>query len=136
MDLKKLYEKYKDIIPYAVFGVLTTLVNIAAYWAAAHILKLSTVASTVAAWILAVLFAYLTNRKWVFHSTTHTGAEILKEITSFFAARLLTGLLDVGCMYLFVDVLKFNDFIIKAAANVLVIVLNYAASKLIIFKRQ
>ena len=66
MNIEKLWDKYKDIIPYGVFGVLTTLVNIVSYWIFAHPFGLSVMVSTVLAWILSVLFAYLTNRKWVF----------------------------------------------------------------------
>lgn len=62
--------------------------------------------------------------------------EILKEILSFFACRLATGVVDWGCMFIFVDLLHLNDVIIKAGANVLVIVLNYIASKLVIFKNK
>ena len=131
MDIKKLYEKYKDIIPYAVFGVLTTLVNIAVYWLMAHPLGLGVMPSTIIAWIAAVLFAYITNRKWVFHSEANTRNEIIKEIISFFACRLATGVVDWACMFIFVDVLHLNDVVIKTAANILVIILNYIASKLI-----
>ena len=92
--------------------------------------------STIIAWVLSVLFAYLTNRKWVFHSQAHGAQEILKEITSFFGCRLATGVLDWACMLFFVDILKYNDVLIKILANVLVIVLNYVASKVVIFKKR
>lgn len=134
--LLSLWEKYQDIVPYAVFGVLTTIVNIAVYWFAAHLLTLSVMLSTVLAWIAAVLFAYITNRKWVFHSQAEMPDEILKEILSFFACRLATGVVDWGCMFIFVDLLHLNDVIIKAGSHVLVIVLNYIASKLVIFKNK
>lgn len=131
-----LFAKYKDIIPYAFFGVLTTVVNMVVYWVAAHPLGLSVMVSTVIAWIAAVLFAYVTNRKWVFHSQAQGTKEIVQEIVSFFACRLATGVVDWACMFIFVDLLHFNDVIIKAAANVLVIILNYVASKLVIFKHK
>ena len=131
-----LFAKYKDIIPYAFFGVLTTVVNMVVYWVAAHPLGLSVMVSTVIAWIAAVLFAYVTNRKWVFHSQAKGTKEIVQEIVSFFACRLATGVVDWACMFIFVDLLHFNDVIIKAAANVLVIILNYIASKLVIFKHK
>lgn len=134
--MKAMIEKYKDIIPYAIFGVLTTLVNIVAYWLFAHPLRLSVMASTVMAWICSVLFAYITNRKWVFHSEAMGSAAILKEMISFFACRLLTGVVDWLCMLIFVDLLYWNDMVIKIGANVLVIILNYVASKLVIFKKQ
>lgn len=66
--LKALYEKYKDLIPYVIFGVLTTIVNYVSYWLFAHPLGCGTVFSTAVAWVLSVLFAYVTNRRWVFHS--------------------------------------------------------------------
>ena len=128
--------KYKDFILYAVFGVLTTLVNVVVYWLLAHPLALGTMVSTVIAWIAAVLFAYVTNRKWVFHSDAHSAREITKEILSFFACRLATGAVDWGCMFVFVDLLRFHDVLIKVLANILVIILNYIASKLIIFKKK
>lgn len=136
MRLREVYDKYKDIIPYAVFGILTTAVNIAVYWFMAHLIGMGTMPSTIIAWIVAVLFAYLTNRKWVFHSEATSVKEVLREICSFFVCRLATGFVDWGCMFVLVDLLCFNDVIIKAVANILVIVLNYVASKLVIFKHK
>lgn len=136
MNIKGLIEKYKDVIPYLFFGVCTTVVNVASYWVCAHPLGLSVIVSTIIAWILAVLFAYVTNRKWVFHSEAHGAKEIVREIASFFGCRLATGAIDWLCMVVFVDVLKLNDVIIKFLANVIVIILNYVASKLVIFKRK
>lgn len=136
MGVKALYQRYKDIIPYGVFGVLTTLVNVAVYWLMAHLVNLPTMPSTITAWVAAVLFAYITNRKWVFHSEAHTRDEIIKEVSSFFACRLATGVVDWLCMLVFVDVLQFNDVVIKAIANLVVIILNYIASKAVIFKRK
>ena len=133
---KQLYDKYRDMIPYMIFGVLTTLVNIAAYWLLAHPLGLPTVPSTVIAWGLAVLFAYVTNRTWVFHSEAKTRNEIIKEGVSFYLCRLGTGVLDWLGMYVMVDVLHWNDLIVKIAVNIVVIVLNYVASKLIVFRKK
>ena len=82
--LKTLLKKYKDVVPYAIFGVLTTLVNIASYWLCAHALGMPVMASTIIAWILAVLFAYITNRKWVFLSQAEGRRAIAKEMISFF----------------------------------------------------
>ena len=136
MNLTVIYNKYKDILFYAIFGVLTTVVNTVIYYICAHPLHLGTMPATVIAWIAAVLFAYVTNRKWVFHSTASSPNAVLQEIFSFFACRLTTGIIDWLCMFVFVDLLSFNDVIVKAAANILVIVLNYIASKLIIFRHK
>ena len=134
--IKALLIKYKDMIAYLVFGGLTTVVNIAVYWLMAHPLELGTVPSTVAAWVAAVLFAYVTNRKWVFHSQAGTRQEVSREVVSFFGCRLATGVLDWVMMFVCVDLLHWNDMIIKIIANVAVIVLNFVASKLIIFRKK
>lgn len=132
--IKTIYIKYKDVIPYLFFGVCTTIVNVVVYWAVAYILKLSTIPATVIAWFVAVIFAYYTNRKWVFRSKANTVREIMKEMISFLGCRLATGIIDGLIMWLFVDLLSFYDIIVKFVANVLVIVLNYVASKVIIFR--
>jgi putative flippase GtrA len=134
MISKERFEAYKDIIYYLIFGGLTTLVNIVVYWLMAHPLGIMTVPSSVIAWIASVTFAYLTNRKWVFHSTADTGAAIAKEAVYFFLCRLSTGVFDWIFMYVTVDLLNWNDLYMKVIANVIVIVLNYVASKLLIFK--
>lgn len=136
MKIKVLYQKYRDIIVYGFFGVLTTLINIVVYWIAAHLLEMGTMPSTVLAWILAVLFAYSTNRKWVFHSKAVTVSEIGKEIIYFFICRLTTGVIDWICMFIFVNLLGLYDVAIKGLSNILVILLNYVASKMIIFKNK
>lgn len=150
-----LYKKYKEMILYVVFGGLTTLVNIVVYGLMYDYAGFSNVISTVAAWILSVLFAYITNKLFVFESKTFTFEVLRAEIPSFFLCRLATGLMDLAIMYLFVDVdvLGLNGFqlslnlgfyvlvikyhmIVKIISNIIVIILNYVASKLIIFKRN
>lgn len=128
-------EEIKEIIAYLVFGVLTTLVNIVVYWLAAHPLGIKTVPSSVIAWIASVAFAYVTNRIWVFHSETTGMAGIIKEVVYFFGCRLATGVIDWTIMYVSVDLLHFNDMVMKILANVIVIILNYVASKLLIFRK-
>lgn len=135
MNLKELYQKYKDVIPYLFFGIMTTIANVVVYYVAAHIFGWSVMLSTIAAWFVAILLAYLTNRKWVFHSEAEGFQEILKEIVSFFFCRIATGIADWLCMFLFVDVLHLNDMVIKFLSNVLVVVLNYIASRLFIFRK-
>ena len=136
MTLRGLYEKYKDIVYYGIFGILTTIVTIVVYWIAAHPLGIKTVPSSVIAWIVAVSFAYITNRKWVFHSEASTTKAVIREVTYFFMCRLATGILDWVFMYVTVDILRWNDVLMKFSANVIVIVLNYVASKLVIFKHS
>ncbi len=130
------FRRHTGVVLYLVFGGLTTLVNIVAYWACSRVLELETITGTVIAWVLAVLFAYLTNRTWVFGSYAHGIGQILLEAFAFFSCRLTTGLADLGMMWLFVVVLEFNDLAIKVIANVMVIVMNYLASKFIIFRKS
>ena len=133
--MQDLYRKYKDVIPYMFFGVCTTLVNIAVYWFCAHVCGIGVMPGTIIAWVAAVLFAYLTNRKWVFHSEAKGTRGILKEISAFFGCRLATGVVDWLMMFLFVDCWHFTDVLIKIIANVVVIILNYIASKWLIFRK-
>ena len=133
--IREYWDKYKDVIFYLVFGVLTTVVNIVTYWVCVHILGASVMVGTILAWVLAVFFAYITNRSLVFHSSASGTDEIMKEITSFFACRIGTGVVDWVIMLVFVTILHFNDMIIKMLANIIVIVLNYILSKFVIFKK-
>ena len=133
---KALCRQYRDIIAYVFFGGCTTIVNIVVYWLFAHPLGVATVPSTIIAWVASVLFAYVTNRIWVFHSTERSAAGIVREMVEFFGCRLGTGALDWVGMYVFVDVLHINDVLMKIILNVVVIVLNYVASKFVIFKSK
>ena len=134
--IKELYNKYKEILMYLIFGVLTTVVNIVSYFLLARILHIDTVVSTVIALILSILFAYITNKIFVFESKTNTAKELLKEIISFFGCRAFTGVLDVAFMYITVDIFNLNDMIMKIISNIVVIIVNYVFSKLIIFKKD
>ena len=136
MKLKEMMEKYKDIVPYAIFGILTTIINIVVYLFFAHILKKGVMLSTLAAWFLSVLFAYVTNRKWVFHSGVLTFSNIIREVVAFFICRLATGIADILIMFVFVNIFHFNDLFIKIISNIAVIILNYVASKWIIFNHK
>ena len=134
--IKDLLKKYWDVISYLFFGVCTTIINIVSYQLFYELLNVSNVISTIVAWILSVAFAYITNRMFVFHSSASGIKNILKEISSFVSCRLLTGFLDLGIMFLAVDVLSMNGLFWKIVSNVLVIILNYIFSKLFIFKKK
>ena len=135
--IKGLYLEYKDIINYLIFGGLSTVVNVASYFIAARLLKIDEVASSAISWFCAVLFAYITNRLFVFDNKSNTKKGILKEIISFFAFRVLSGILcDVGTFALMVKVFNINDIISKIVTQIMVIIVNYIFSKFIIFKKQ
>lgn len=132
--IRELFYKYKKIIAYLFFGVLTTAVNFAVYSILTLFME-STPLKTVIAWFAAVVFAYVTNRYFVFESEEKKTAGVLKELSSFFFCRIITGILDIAIMYLFVDVLFFNEYIMKFISNVAVVILNYIASKIIVFRK-
>ena len=134
--LKELYTKYKEIINYLIFGVLTTLVNIVVYAILAKVLKINYMVSNITAIGTSILFAYITNKLYVFESKNNNIKDILKEIVSFFACRGVTALMDMGLMFLTVSIMHLNDMLMKIIVNIIVILLNYIFSKLIVFKKN
>ena len=146
--IQALYIKYKEVFWYLVFGVLTTLINIvvfgvleyfdcfASFNKAVGIKDFNLIIINVCAWILSVIFAYVTNKKWVFESEKNGFLENLKEMGAFFSCRIATGVMDVIIVYVFVSVFHGPAIIVKIASNVLVIILNYVWSKLIVFKKK
>lgn len=149
--IKDLFIKYKEPIVYLVFGVLTTLVNII-FSGIFHTFGMETFLATVLANIIAMTFAYITNKIWVFESKTK-GFALLREAGEFYAARLLSMVFDAffmkslydwtglggqtwGMMILFGRNIDWYFYVLKIASNIIVIVLNYIASKLWIFRKR
>lgn len=139
--IKELYIKYKEIINYLIFGVLTTLVNLITK----YILLFTILDPTngfqlqiaiIISWIVAVIFAYFTNRKFVFESKNENK---LKEFINFVVARIATLLLEMFIMWFFVTLLKLNSdlyvVIFTLVAQVAVVIGNYIFSKLFVFKK-
>ena len=131
-----LIKKHKSFIAYGVFGVFTTIVNIVTYDFCYNHLGISNTLSNIAAWILAVTFAYLTNKVWVFDSKSWKWEVLRREIPAFISCRLATGILDIVIMFVCVDILGLHALMMKIISNVLVIILNYIFSKLVIFKKK
>ena len=140
----------KEIINYIIFGVLTTVVNFAVFWLFNRLLgKNFYLLSNVIAWIVAVAFAYVTNRIWVFESKVTTVKSILLEGGEFFLARLFSLVVEEAGLLILVDLLKFKvlsfdlfsfnvtgEMLAKVILAVVVVILNYIFSKFIIFKKQ
>lgn len=131
-----LLKKYRSFILYAVFGVFTTIVNLAVYNLCYYHAGMSNTLSNVFAWIMAVTAAYLTNKSWVFESKSWSWQVLCKEIPAFVSCRLATGIMDLVIMYFCVDILGWHAMLMKFVSNVLVIILNYVFSKLVIFKKK
>lgn len=135
--IKKIWDKLVnwETISYTVFGVLTTLVD----WGVYTILRMNEteyMAAQVASWCAAVAFAFVTNKIWVFKSYDIHPDHLIKEMASFVACRLLTGVVTLVGMMVMVDFMGVNDYISKLVISVLVIILNYVFSKIFIFKQR
>lgn len=139
--IKRVFKQYEEIIMYIIIGGITTVIGIGSKW-----LLLFTVlnaenpielqVAVIISWILAVSFAYIANRIFVFKSKNKN---ILKEIISFVSARIITLLLDMALMWIFVTLLRMNSdiqvMVITLVIQVLVLILNYVFSKLFVFKK-
>ena len=135
--MKELFMKYKEIINYIIFGGISTAVSFVTYWIFARGFYIDEVVSNVLSWFCAVLFAYVTNKIWVFESKTETKKAFMKEITMFFSARIISGLLcDVGIFTILVKGLKINDIVSKVSTQIIIIIMNYVFSKLIVFRKK
>ena len=139
--IKKIYNYIikligKETFWYLFFGVLTTLINLITYYIFNVLLKFSAGISTTIAFVVGVIFAYITNKKWVFNSKKNKLKELLKEISLFFLARIFTYIIDLILMIILVDKLHYNSIVCKLLVNIIVIILNYVFSKLIVFKKK
>lgn len=122
------------IIMYIVMGGFTTLVNIIVYWVSDELLHFDYRLATTLAWIAAVLFAYIVNKRYVFESNTPNWRDRLAEMGSFFGFRLLSFFMDLGVMIGLVGIVSMNGTWAKILANVVVLIANYIFSKWFIFK--
>ena len=134
--MKALLEKYRDVITYLFFGVLTTAVDYLVSFVCHYGLGISPTVSTVIAWAAAVIFAYLTNKSWVFHSKDWSVKIILPEFAKFVGSRVLSGVLVTVSIKVTVEILGWNFPLMKIVTSVLNIILNYIASKLLVFTKK
>ncbi|EAD7188435.1 glycosyltransferase [Listeria monocytogenes] len=127
-------DEIHSILMYLIMGGFTTLINIVTFWLCTYVLNWDYRIANTIAWVASVLFAYFSNKKYVFESYTPTWKERAREVTSFFGFRFLTYLVDILVMILLIEVLSINELWAKIWTNVIVLVLNYVFSKWIIFK--
>lgn len=148
--IKELILKYKELIIYVVFGLLTTVVNLVTFTLFNKLLgQEKYLISNVIAWFAAVSFSYLTSKIWVFESKSWNIKVIIKEVFSFFAARVLTLLIEETGLYVFVELFSFDELsigifgfeiggelIAKGMLAIFVVAVNYLFSKLVIFRKN
>ena len=134
--IRELLVKYRDIVSYLFFGVLTTAVNYIVYLPCYNWLHLSAAVSNVIAWVFAVAFAYLTNKPFVFKSNDWSAKTVVPELTKFVGSRVLSGAMETVIIFVAVDLLAWNGNIMKLIVSVVVVILNYVASKLLVFRKR
>lgn len=133
-----MYKKYEEGINYLFFGFLAFVLNYILYFLFESVIRIpyGYIIATALAWALTVVFAYWTNRRFVFKSNNKDMAAVWKEFVSFISARVVTGVLEMVLMYLLVDCAHANDKISKLICQTIVILANYILSKIWIFKSK
>ncbi|MDD6811875.1 MAG: GtrA family protein [Lachnospiraceae bacterium] len=131
-----LYKQHEEGINYLIFGFLAFVLNYVLYFFFESLLHMNYMLATAFSWVLTVVFAYWTNRTFVFKSKNANVSGVFKEFTSFISARIATELLELLLMYLMVDLAGINSYIAKLVGQTIVIVTNYFLSKLWIFKEK
>lgn len=126
----------KEIFLYILFGVLTTIVSISLFYLFHRIWNWNEHISNILSWICAVLFAFFTNRIWVFEQSTQGFLSFIRQMTSFFGGRLFTLGLEEGIILIFITMLHYNSMLVKTTAQIIVIVANYFISKLVVFREK
>lgn len=131
-----LYQKHKAVLLYLLFGGLTTVISIGTFWVGHNVLQLNEHLANVISWVLAVLFAFLTNRVWVFSAPTNSTKAFLGQLFRFYGGRLTTLGIEEILLFVFITVLKINGLVVKVGAQVVVLILNYIVSKWFVFKNK
>jgi len=136
-QIKRLIKKFctKEIISYGIFGVLTTLVNIISFCIMTDVLNLEENLSNAIAIILAVLFAYFTNRKWVFNSSAVTRKEKINEFGKFIIGRAFSMVVELVGFFIMFNIFNIQEMVTKVIISIIVIILNFFISKFFTFKK-
>lgn len=129
LEVRKLW----DVFTYVFFGALTTLVNIVVFAVATHG-GLSWQLANFLAWLLSVLFAFVTNKLWVFNSHTENLSALVWEFSKFIIARVASLGIDYGFMLLFIQAMGMNETVAKILTQFAIVAANYVFSKFVIFK--
>lgn len=133
--LKSILRKYRDVLLYLVFGVATTIVNYLVYFPCRAV-GFSAAVSNAIAWFVSVLFAYLTNKPFVFRSMDWSMKTVFPEGCKFFGCRVGSGVLETAILFVTVDLLHWSSGLWKIVTSIFVVILNYIGSKLLVFRKK
>lgn len=129
-------EEFKELVLYTFFGNMTFVISIGSYAIFNVIFGINELIANALAWVFAVLFSYVTNKKWVFKAATHTKTAFLVQMFAFFSGRFITLVIEEAIILIFITLLAYPSMWVKLAAQVVVVVLNYVISKLFVFKNR
>lgn len=138
--IEVLYKKYKEIINYLIIGFFTTVVSLVSFYLVRVLIftsssQIDIQLANIISWFLAVLFAFVTNKKYVFESSSE-GYQKFIEMIKFYISRLTTLGIDMFVMWLLTSPLKIDDMVSKIIVQFIIVILNYVFSKLFVFKKK
>lgn len=131
-----IYTRYKEMLLYLFFGGLSFLVSIGTYAFFNVNFGINELVANIFSWLITVMFAFLTNRVWVFNSPTKGKIEFIKQMLVFYGGRVVTLVVEEAILFVFITLMNFPSMIIKIIAQIIVIVLNYVISKLVVFNKE
>lgn len=133
--IKSLFVKYREIILYLIFGVLTTAVSFGAYYGLLAT-GMHYIAAQIISWALAVAFAFVVNKIFVFEDRADSASELFRQIWQFVSVRIASGVIETALLWLLVDIIGMSEGVAKIPVAILTVILNYIASKLFVFRRK
>ena len=133
--IKELFVKYRELIMYVIFGGLTTVVSFVTYYAFLY-LGIHYIIAQAVSWLFAVAFAFVVNKIFVFQDKDNSTGTLIRQIWQFISVRIASGVLETALLWLLVDIITIGEGIAKIPVAVLTVVINYIASKLLIFRKK
>lgn len=125
----------RELIKYIFFGLLTTFVNYIVYFQAISLIKINYLLANIIAWIVSVIFAYITNKYYVFENKDITFYILMKEIFLFFGARIISVVIETSILFIGMEIINIQSYILKIIASIFVVIINYFFSKYFIFSK-
>lgn len=135
MDIKHVIEKHYEQIRYLIVGGMTSVIGVGGYWLLV-VLDRSPVIANVLSWIVAVAFAYIANKQFVFRDQTRGARQLVQQILSFVSSRVFSLIVETVLIWIGTDILQFNKYFIKIPVAVVVVILNYITGKFVVFKKD
>ena len=134
--IEDFYKRNKEVLLYLFFGGLAFVVSMVTFALFNMAMRINELTANVLSWFITVLFAFCTNRVWVFQAPTESAAKFMEQMGAFYAGRVITLLVEEAILFVFITRLGCSSMGVKFVAQIIVIVLNYFLSKLLVFKKK